>query len=79
PVEGGHRIVIDEEQAKHVRWIYEQVAAGATLRSIVYTLNAQGVPSPRGNGWAASALVGNAKMGDGLLNNEMYIGRLVWN
>lgn len=79
PVEGGHRIVVDEEQAKHVRWIYEQVAAGVTLRSIVYTLNAQGVLSPRGNGWAASALVGNAKMGDGLLNNEIYIGRLVWN
>lgn len=79
PVEGGHRIVVDEEQAKHVRWIYEQVAAGATLRSIVYSLNARGVASPRGNGWAASALVGNAKMGDGLLNNEIYIGRLVWN
>ncbi|WP_431276907.1 recombinase family protein [Variovorax ureilyticus] len=78
-VEGGNRIVIDEEQAKHVRWIYEQVAAGATLRSIVYTLNSRGVASPRGNGWAASALVGNAAMGDGLLNNEIYIGRVIWN
>ncbi|MBP6894296.1 MAG: recombinase family protein [Pseudacidovorax sp.] len=77
--EGGHRIVINEEQARHVRWIYEQVAAGATLRSIVYKLNERGVPSPRGNGWAASALVGNPKMGDGLLNNEIYIGRVVWN
>jgi site-specific DNA recombinase len=77
--EGGHRIVINEEQAQHVRWIYEQMAAGATLRSIVYGLNARGVPSPRGGGWAASALVGNAKMGDGLLNNEIYVGRLVWN
>ncbi len=79
PVEGGSRVEIDEEQAQHVRWIYEQVAAGATLRSIVHTLNARGVPSPRGNGWAASALVGNATMGDGLLNNELYIGRVVWN
>lgn len=77
--EGGHRLAVDEAQAVHVRWIYEQVAAGATLRSIVHTLNAQGVPSPRGNGWAASALVGNPKMGDGLLNNEIYIGRVVWN
>lgn len=76
---GGHRVVIDEAQAQHVRWIFEQVAAGATLRSIVYSLNDRGVPSPRGNGWAASALVGNPKMGDGVLNNEIYIGRLVWN
>ena len=76
---GGHRVVIDEDKARHVRWIFEQVAAGATLRSIVYTLNAKGVPSPRGNGWAASALVGSARMGDGLLNNEIYIGRVIWN
>ena len=78
-VDGGSRIVVDEEQSKHVRWIFEQVAEGATLRSIVYTLNQRGVPSPRGTGWAASALVGNAAMGDGLLNNEIYIGRVIWN
>ncbi|WP_225782776.1 recombinase family protein [Xenophilus sp. Marseille-Q4582] len=78
-VPGGRRIVIDEAQAQHVRWIFEQVAAGATLRSIVYELNARGVPSPRGAGWAASALVGSPAMGDGLLNNEIYIGRVVWN
>ena len=76
---GGHRVVIDEGKAQHVRWIFEQVAAGATLRSSVYTLNARGVPSPRGHGWAASALVGSARMGDGLLNNEIYIGRVIWN
>lgn len=79
PVLGGHRIVINEDHAQHVRWIFEQVAAGATLRSIVYDLNARGVPSPRGTGWAASALVGSAAMGDGILNNEIYVGRLVWN
>lgn len=79
PETGGHRAIIDEGQAQHVRWIFEQVAAGATLRSIVYALNERGVPSPRGAGWAASALVGNAAMGDGLLNNELYIGRVVWN
>lgn len=79
PEAGGHRVVVNDEQAGHVRWIFEQVAAGATLRSIVYALNDRGVPSPRGSGWAASALVGNAAMGDGLLNNELYIGRVVWN
>ena len=79
PVQGGRRIVINEEQAQHVRWIFEQVAAGATLRSIVYDLNKRGVPSPRGAGWAASALVGSPVMGDGILNNEIYVGRLVWN
>ena len=32
-----------------------------------------------GKGWGASTINGNAKRGTGILNNELYVGRLVWN
>ena len=35
--------------------------------------------SPFGGPWSPSTIYGNAKRGTGILNNELYIGRLVWN
>lgn len=75
----GARMVIDEREAQHVRWIFEQAAAGRSPRSIVYELNARGIASARGGTWAVSALVGSAARGLGLLQNELYIGRVIWN
>lgn len=77
--QGGRRVVIDEAQAQHVRAIFARYAAGDSVRSIVLDLNAQRIPGPRGGTWAASALNGSAMKGLGLLNNELYIGRVVWN
>ena len=77
--QGGRRVVIDEAEAVHVRWIFEQAAAGNSLRAIAHQLNARGVSSPRGGTWAVSALFGSASRGLGLLNNEVYIGRVIWN
>jgi recombinase len=37
------------------------------------------VPGPFGSKWSSSTINGNAKRGTGLLNNELYVGRLVWN
>ena len=37
------------------------------------------VPGPSGEGWAPSTINGNWRRGTGILNNELYIGRLVWN
>ncbi|WP_368408582.1 recombinase family protein [Caldimonas mangrovi] len=76
---GGRRLVIDEEQARHVRDIFARYAAGESMRAIVLDLNARGVPSSRGGTWASSALKGPADVGLGLLNNELYVGRVVWN
>lgn len=75
----GRELVVDEAQAAIVRRIFEAFAAGHSGRSIVAKLNAEGAPSPRGGTWAVSALVGDSKRGAGLLNNELYAGRLVWN
>jgi site-specific DNA recombinase len=51
-------------------------------------MNRRGVPSPgsvwkrelrRKGGWMMSAIAGDTKRAVGILNNEMYVGRLVWN
>src|SRR5207244_7964882 len=34
---------------------------------------------PFGGAWSPSTIYGNAKRGTGILNNELYVGRLVWN
>ena len=31
------------------------------------------------NAWGFSTINGNQKRGNGILNNEMYVGKLVWN
>jgi site-specific DNA recombinase len=46
---------------------------------IAFALNADGVPGPRGGQWSASTLNGNRGRGAGILNNELYAGRLRWN
>lgn len=77
--DGGRRMIIDEAEAVHVRWIFDQVAAGESLRAVVHQLNVRGVKSARGGTWAISALVGPKAKGLGLLRNELYIGRVIWN
>ena len=34
---------------------------------------------PQGAEWGPSTIHGNPKRGVGILNNELYVGRLVWN
>ena len=77
PVRGERRI--DEEQAGIVRRIFHEFANGASPRAIARRLNEDGVPGPRGKRWSDNTLRGHAARGTGLLNNELYIGRLVWN
>ncbi len=47
--------------------------------SIALALNAEHIPGPQGGAWAPSTINGNRERGTGILNNELYIGRLVWN
>lgn len=74
----GARRRICEEEARWVRWIFEQYVAGLSPRAIVAELNSRGVPSPRGGKWAATAIYPDAK-GVGMLGNAIYTGRQVWN
>lgn len=70
---------INEAQAKIVGRIFSEYAAGQSPRSIAKRLNVEGVPAPGGAAWGPSTINGNRKRGTGILNNELYIGRLVWN
>ena len=74
----GHKRSINEDEARWVRWIFAQYVAGHTPRAIVAELNAKGVPSPRGGKWAATAVYPDAKC-VGILANQIYNGRQVWN
>lgn len=70
---------IDPEQAEVVRRIFAEYLAGRSPRAIAAGLNADGIPSPRGGIWAANAINGNAARGNGVLHNESYLGRLIYN
>ncbi len=74
----GKRLIIEDE-AKVVRRIFEDYANGASPRAIASKLNAEGAPGPRGRQWIDTTIRGQVDRGTGLLNNELYVGRIVWN
>ena len=77
PVTGEREI--DPAQAAIVTRIFAEYASGFTPRKIVARLNAEAIPGPRGGAWSASTVNGSRQRRNGILNNEMYLGRLVWN
>lgn len=76
---GGRRLVVEPVEAEHVRWVFQRFVDGWSPVAIAHELNRLGVPSPRGGKWAVSAIHGSATRGLGLLNNELYAGRVLWN
>ena len=70
---------IDPDQAAIIRQIFENYANGSSPRSIAARLNADGIPSPRGGLWNASTINGNRQRRNGILNNELYLGRIIYN
>jgi site-specific DNA recombinase len=81
PIYGPERgnLEIVESEADIVRRIFRLYADGVTPRAIAWMLNAEGLAPPRGKRWSASTINGNTKRGAGILQNELYIGRIVWN
>jgi len=70
---------VNEAEAAIVRRIFEAYASGDSPRAIAHALNREGIPGPSGKAWGPSTINGNRERGTGILNNELYIGRLVWN
>ncbi|MFY8100303.1 MAG: recombinase family protein, partial [Allorhizobium sp.] len=70
---------IDPEKAEIVRRIFVLYADGMSPRDIAQLLNKEGVPGPRGAKWRDTAIRGHVSRGTGILNNESYNGRTVWN
>ncbi len=70
---------IIEEEAAIIRRIFADYVAGVAPRAIAHALNQEGIAAPRGRRWNASTINGNAQRGAGILQNELYAGRIVWN
>lgn len=62
---GGY--VINEEQAKGVKRIFDLYASGRSLPQIAQTLECEGIPATNGGGWYPKSLAT-------ILHNEKYIG-----
>ena len=77
PVRGDRNI--NEPEAGVVRRVFKEYVEGKSSRSIALALNKEGVRGPQGAAWGPSTIHGNPKRGVGILNNELYVGRLVWN
>ncbi len=76
PITGERRI--NEAEAEIVREIFRRFAAGEGPRTIARSLNDRGAPGPYGRAWGDTTIRGHQKKGTGVLNNELYRGRLVW-
>ena len=59
--------------------IFRDYANGVSHKAIAAALNVEKIPGPSGGTWSQSTINGNRKRGTGILNNELYIGTLVWN
>jgi site-specific DNA recombinase len=70
---------VNQREAAVVRRIFRDYAAGTSPKAIAKALNIEGVPGPQGALWSPSTIHGNPKRGSGILNNELYVGRIVWN
>lgn len=77
PVRGER--TIKPAQAAIITRIFMDYAAGKSPQAIAKQLNREAVPGPSGTGWGPSTIHGNPDRGTGILNNELYVGRLVWN
>ncbi len=83
------RKIINQDEAEWVVWIFERYVEGLGGKRIAAELNRLQVPSPgaawkrttrRTDGkWQHSAILGMASRSSGILRNELYIGRVIWN
>ncbi len=77
PVRGER--IINTFQANIVRRIFEEYLTGKSPKGIASQLNKENIEGPSGRGWGPSTIYGNRQRGTGILNNELYIGRMIWN
>ena len=70
---------INEDEAALVRRIFTEFSDGLSPKAIAKKLNHENIPGPSGKAWRDTAIRGHRIRGTGFLNNELYIGRLIWN
>lgn len=70
---------IDPDTAPIVQRIFTQYASGMSPRAIADQLNGDRITGPSGGIWRASTINGDRARKNGMLQNQIYIGRLVFN
>jgi len=70
---------IDEAEANVVRRVFREFAAGIAPRTIARTLTRKVCPVRTASLWNDTTIRGHGKRGTGIINNEVYIGQLIWN
>src|SRR6266850_3072556 len=70
---------IERAEAAVIERIFRDFAAGQSPKQIAKTLNRESVVGASRGKWSPSTINGSLKRGTGILNNELYIGRMVWN
>jgi site-specific DNA recombinase len=70
---------INSKEAEIITYIFKEFSIGKSPKAIAKQLNKDGIAGPNGGTWGPSTIHGNRQRGTGILNNELYIGQLVWN
>ena len=74
----GEREIVPAE-AEVIRRIFRDYSAGMSPKALAKRLNGEGCPGSGGAPWNPNTIHGHPARGTGILNNELYVGRLVWN
>jgi site-specific DNA recombinase len=77
PLHGGRRV--NDAEAAIIRRIFHDYSTGKSPRAIARDLNLEGLPGPGGRPWGDTTIRGHFTRRTGILNNELYTGRLIWN
>lgn len=75
---GATRLVVNEDEAKIVRQIFQLCATGISLKGIAKELNSRLVPPPRSKSPSATATWCHTAVRE-MLRREVYVGEKVWN
>jgi site-specific DNA recombinase len=70
---------INPERAAIVLRVFREFVAGRSPLAIAQGLNADGIKPPRGREWNSRVISGSRAQRTGILYNEAYLGRIVFN
>jgi len=80
PVKGEPgQLAIVADEADVVRRVFRAFINGDSPRTIAGQLNRDRVAAPRKDFWRASTIIGSNLRGHGILLNQIYTGKIVWN
>ena len=70
---------INRQEGAVIRRAFKLFASGKSPRAISALFNKEKIPAPAGGLWAETTIRGHAKRHSGVLRNDIYRGKLIWN